>query len=139
MTGIGYGLQIHKDAKADIEALFKSAPKIAGQIVAFLEELGGDQELLNSLNIEDYEDERITVRMLAKLQQKRWNAWRLTLRNAEPPEDKLPYRILYAFDWKTHVYHILAVRPRSIAYDDDTLDRAAAACRSLGLTPLAGA
>ena len=138
MSGIKYGLQIHKDAQGHVAALFQTDPVAAGQIVAFLQELSGDQELLDSLNIEDYEDDKITVKMVVQLQQKRWNAWLLTLRDANPPEDKLPYRILYAFDGKTRVYHVLAVRPRKVAYNDDTLDRACAACRSLGIDPLPG-
>ncbi len=71
MVGISYGLQIYEDAKADIRQLLKDDPKAAAQIVAFLEELAGDQTLLDSLNIEDYEYDRITVKSLVQLQQKR--------------------------------------------------------------------
>jgi hypothetical protein len=136
MTGIRYGLQVYKDAQADIKMLLESDPKSGGKIVTFLQELGGDQPLLDSLNIEDYEDDKITVRALARLQEQRWNGWRLTIRDINPPEDKLPYRILYTFDGKARVYHVLAVRHRSVVYDDATIDRACNACRSLGLDPL---
>jgi len=136
MAGIRYGLQIHKDADADIRALMGSDKRAALQIVAFLQELSGDQELLDALTIEGFEDERITIKMVVQLQSVLWNAYRLTVQDLEPPEDKLPYRILYAFDSRRRIYHVLAIRPRSIAYDDATLDRACAACGSLGIDPL---
>lgn len=134
--GYGYGLQIHRDAQADLRALLGSDESAAGQIVAFLEELRGDQTLLDSLSIRGYEDERITVKWVDKLQHKRWNVWRLTVCDLRPPEKKLPYRILYAFDGPSRVYHILAVKHRSFDYDDATLDRACAVCQDLGIAPL---
>lgn len=138
MSGIRYRLQIHRDANNDIREILKCDRRVGGQIVAFLQELEGDQLLLDNLNIDDYEDDRITVRMLVQLQREpnRWNAWRFTLRDVEPPENKLPYRVLYAFDHTRLVYHILAVVHRSTAYDDKTLDRVCAACQSLGIARL---
>jgi hypothetical protein len=136
MSGIRYGLQIYRDAQADVLAILRDDPRAGGQIVAFLEELGCDQALLDSLNIEGYEDDRITVKSLVRLQKQRWNAWRLTLRDLEPPESNLPYRILYAFDGRRSIYHILAVMHRDRDYDDNTIDRACAACEALGIDPL---
>jgi hypothetical protein len=136
MNGIRYGLQIHKGANADIREILQRDGRVGGQIVAFLQELEVDQALLDSLNLDGYEDDRITVRMVVRLQHDRWNAWRLTLRDLEPPEGKLPYRILYAFDHVRLVYHVLAVAHRSTAYDDEILDRVCAACESLGIPRL---
>ena len=136
MAGIRYGLQIHKDAKSDIDLLLESDPSAAAQIVAFLQELSGDNYLLDALTIQEYDDNRISVKKVEKLQRERWNVWRLTLCDLHPPEDRLPYRILYAFDGRARVYHVLAIRHRSIVYDDNTLDRACNACQRLGISPL---
>lgn len=136
MSGIRCNLQIYKDAQRDVLEILRGDQHAGGQIAAFLQELRDDQDLLDSLNIEGYEDDRISVRMLVKLQRQRWNAWRLTLRDIYPPQAKLPYRILYAFDGRRRIYHILAVMHRDKDYDDDTLDRVCSACKSLGIDPL---
>jgi mRNA-degrading endonuclease RelE of RelBE toxin-antitoxin system len=136
MAGITYGIQLHLDARRDLADLFKSDPKAAGQILAFLEEVQGDEDLLEAFSDHEFEDDRITVKMVVQMQRERWNGWRVTLRDVEPPERILPYRILYAFDAKRRVYHVLGIKPRGIAYDDATLDRACEICKSLGIDPL---
>lgn len=138
MEGIryGYGLQIHRDAQADLRGLLGSDKAAAGQIIAFLEELRGDQTLLDSLSVPGYDDERISVQMVVKAQRKLWNVWRFTLRDLRPPEKNLPYRMLYAFDGPRRVYHVLAVKHRSFDYDDATINRACTVCQELGIDPL---
>jgi hypothetical protein len=47
-------LFVHDDARADLETLFKEKPKVAGRIVALLEELDADPDLLDRLTQHDY-------------------------------------------------------------------------------------
>jgi|SRR5579862_2156872 len=135
MAGIRYGFEIHKDAEADIRELMASNKEAALQIVAVLEEIGGDQALLDALNIEGHEDERFGVKMVGELQRQRWNAYRLTIKDLEFGS-VLPFRVLYAFDGKRRIYYVLAVRPRGVVYNAATLSRACTACRSLRIEPL---
>ena len=135
MAGIRYGLEVYRDATADLASLMASDRKAALRIAVVLQEIGDDQNLLDLLNVEGHEDERFGVKAVVELQRSRWNAYRLTIKDLELGTI-LPYRVLYAFDGKCRIYHVLAVKPRGIAYNAATIDRAIAACRSLGIEPL---
>ncbi len=106
-------LFIHDDAKADLLALRDSDPQAAGRILALLEQLAGDHDLLDRLTQHDY-----GVYQSADIHISKWQAqwrkgrdlWRLKLWDLE--EKSLRYRIVYAFIPGKQHYHVLAIIPR---------------------------
>jgi hypothetical protein len=94
-------LFVHDDAKADLLALRDSEPQAAGRILALLEQLEGDTDLLDRLTQHDY-----GTHHSADFQVSKWL------------EDKgLRYRIVYAFQPRKQHYHVLAIAPREFNYD----------------------
>jgi hypothetical protein len=137
VAGITLGIQIHAAAQQQLRDLMGSDPKAAGEIVAVLDEIQGNQGLLECLLETDFEDERFSITPVVQLQRLQWNCWRLTLfKVTDDTREKIPFRILYAFDSLSRIYHVLAIEPRATAYDTGTIARVAAQCESLGIRRL---
>ena len=91
-------LCVHDDAVADLEALWESEPRAAARIVALLEELDGNKDLLDRLTQHHY-----GVRSRADFNVSKWlehwnrgrDLWRLKIWDLE--DKGLKYRIIYAF------------------------------------------
>ena len=91
-----FTLLVHDDAKADLEQLWKDAPRAAARIAVLLQELQGSQDLLDRLTQHGFGD-----RSHAKFHISRWleywrkgkNLWRLKDWNLE--NDGFRYRIIY--------------------------------------------
>ena len=113
-------LFVHDDAKADLLALRDSEPQAAGRILALLEQLEGDPDLLDRLTQHDYGAYGSADFHVSKWQEQ-WrkgrDLWRLKVWGLE--EKGLYYRIVYAFEPRKQHYHILAIAPREFDYDAD--------------------
>lgn len=121
---LSYSLKVHKDANADIEALWQSAPIAARAITALLEQAAVDQHLLESLTIKDfgaYESEPIHVDWWWLQYKAGRNLWRVKIWALETRG--IQYRIIYAFDPRITRYFVLGVLPRSFNYAEKN-DRA---------------
>lgn len=108
-----YNLYIHNDAADDIEHLLLADPEAAAKIVALLEELHGNQDLLDRLTQHEfgkYTKTNFSVSRIVSQWKIGRNLWRLKIRELE--EIRLRYRIIYAFVPVKKNYHILAIAPR---------------------------
>ena len=113
-------LFIHKDAIADLSALRQKELKAAARIVALLEELKGNPDLLDRLTQHDYGAHQSADFHVSKWQAQ-WrqgrDLWRLKVWDLE--DQGLRYRIVYAFIPQKQHYHILAIAPREFDYDSN--------------------
>lgn len=113
-----FTLSIHDDARADLENLWDHEPEAAAKITALLEELDGNQDLLDHLTDHGYGEDGSTNFSISKWL-RFWNRgkdlWRLKLWNLE--RSGLAYRVIYAFTPGELHYHVLAVAPRAFDYD----------------------
>ena len=111
-------LCIHDDASTDLEALWESEPRAAARIVALLEELDGNEDLLDRLTQHHY-----GIRGRADINVSKWlehwnrgrDIWRLKIWDLE--DKGLKYRIIYAFIPHTQCHHVLAIAPRAFNYE----------------------
>lgn len=111
-------LVVHDHAYADLEALWAERPKAAGRIAALLEELDGDPDLLDRLTQHDYGANHSADFHVSKWQEhwrKGRDLWRLKVWDLE--DQRLRYRIVYAFIPGKQRYHVLAIAPREFNYD----------------------
>ena len=101
--------------------MFATDRRAAGIIAAYLGEIADDLYLLDSLSIHEFEegDGKFTVSQVFYLQDRGWNVWRLKLFALEPRHRVLEYRVLYAFDARKKVYHVLAIMHRDQDYEND--------------------
>ncbi len=106
-------LFVHDDAKADLLALRKTEPQAAGRILALLEQLEGDPDLLDRLTQHDYGAYGLADFHVSKWQEQ-WrkgrDLWRLKVWDLEA--NGLRHRIVYAFVSGKQHYHVLAITPR---------------------------
>ena len=111
-------LFVHDDASADLTALWGKEPEVAAQIVALLQELAGDLDLLDRLTQYDFGAHRSKPfhvdRWWGEWNRNR-NLWRLKIWDLE--DKGMRYRIIYAFEPKKQHYHVLAIAPRDFGYD----------------------
>lgn len=136
MAGITYGLQLHRDAVADLEEVGKVDAGARSQIQVLLQEISGDEDLLDSLNIDGFDDGRFSVSPVWELQKSGVNGWQLKLQDLRFSDRVLPYRVLIAFDGPRRIYHVVAVHHRSTVYDEAIFERIARAYDGLGIARL---
>lgn len=125
MSGIKYALHVHEEAKEDLREIRAVDPKTAADLVVFLEEFRGDQDLLDRLSQHGFEDP-CNPEWILKISVSRWqrqwnrgrNLWRL--KNLDLEEDGLKYRVIYAFLPVKHMYVVLGIFLRS-SFDYDNL------------------
>lgn len=114
-----FRLSVHEDADADLEAVARRTPRTAGRILALLEELEADQDLLDRLSQHDFGKHRpadFHVSRWVEQWNKGRNLWRLKVWDLE--EHGIRYRIIYAFVPNRHHYHVLGIVPRSFDYEE---------------------
>lgn len=111
-------LFVHTDAEGDLEKLWEEAPVAAARIGALLQELEGNQDLLDRLTQHDFGDYRTAEFHVSKWLNQ-WNEgkdlWRLKVWDLE--DKGLQYRIVYAFLPSKLQYHVLGIVPRDFDYD----------------------
>jgi hypothetical protein len=113
-----YTLSLHKDAVADLDALWIAEPTVAAKIVATLEELAGNQVLLDALTIDRFGedgDEDLNVRKWVEHWKKGRDIWRFKIWELEKLGE--PYRIIYAYEPGKQRYQVLGIVHRSFNYD----------------------
>ncbi len=115
-----YKIALHDDAKADLKAILAKDAVAARKISAVLQEIEGDQSLLDSLTTHDYGRNHrapFNVSKWLEFWNKNQDIWRLKIWDLE--DKGLRYRIVYAYVRGKKEYRVLAVAPRSeINYDD---------------------
>lgn len=104
-------IHIHEDADGDLNRLYEADATAAGQIVALLEELDGNFDLLDRLTQHNF-----GIPSRSRFHVSRWqgqwnsgrNLWRLKMWE-EPAKG---HRIVYAFEPSTQRHVVLAIVPR---------------------------
>lgn len=107
-------LFVHDDAKSDLLAIREENPEVAGKILALLEQLEADADLLDRLTQHDfgaYHSADFHVTKWQNQWRKGRDLWRLKVWDLE--DSGVRYRIVYAFKPQEQHYHVLAIVPRS--------------------------
>lgn len=112
-----YSLAIYDDAEKDLDALWDSDEDAAADIDVLLDEIRGDQNLLDLMTVDGYVGDKFDVVEMRYFRRTRLNIWRLKAGYLEA--DWTQYRIIYAFEPKKKTYHVLAVMPREKDYEKD--------------------
>jgi hypothetical protein len=113
-------LVVHKDVSEDIEAIRKVDEVTVFRIVALIQELQNDQDLLDRLTQQGYgvdEDAPFNIKRWVRQQNQGRNLWRL--RALKLGRVGLGYRIVYRFEPILKRYQILAIPHKSFNYDDN--------------------
>lgn len=113
-------LFVHDDAEDDLNALWDEAPEIAARITVLLEELEGNQDLLDRLTQHDfgaYGSRDFHVSKWVEQWRKGKDLWRLKVWDLE--KSGVRYRIVYAFVPGKGQYHVLGIVPRDFNYEAD--------------------
>lgn len=108
---------VHDDAITDLEGIWDIHAESAAYIQALLEQLAADSDLRDRMTQESCGVPGLhtfNVEPLAEHQDAGRNVWRLKVWKADRT---LRYRIIYAYDHKNDTYCVLAILPRSFAYD----------------------
>lgn len=115
-----FSLQIHEDAEADLETLYRRSPRVAARILALLQEVEANQDLLDRLTQQNFgRDHTADFHVARWIEQwnKGKNLWRLKLWDLE--DKGIRYRVVYAFVPQHSRYHVLGIVPRSFNYEED--------------------
>lgn len=114
-----YSLHIHPDAEDDLADLWNSDADAAALITVALEEIQGDQRLLDGLTIHgfgaDDDEELIEVKKWLAFWNKGRDIWRFKIWDVE--QLGTPYRIVYAYEVGERRYTVLGIFHRSFNYD----------------------
>lgn len=110
-----YSILVHDDAEIDLALLWDTDLKAASVIQSLLEELDGDQDLLDRLSQHGFKNEEIDISKWQAQWKKGLNLWRL--KAIELERLGIQYRLIYAFVPNKKCYHLLAIAPRDFDYD----------------------
>lgn len=112
---------VHRDAEEDITELSKSNPRAAARILAFLQQVKADEDLLDRMTQHDYGCHPDYADFHVSKWFEQWNQgknlWRVKIWDLESLSRKDKYRIIYAFLPRTQDYCVLAIAPREFDYD----------------------
>lgn len=128
-----FSLVVHDDAKEDIAELWRRATKVAAYVTVFLEQAGGDQDLLDRLTQRHYCDDQVNVDHFQEQWLQNRNLWRLKF--APLDDSGYHYRVVYAFHPTDQRYFILGVLHRDFDYraEDERTRRILAAYNELNI------
>ena len=111
-------LFVHKDAEADLEALWDESQEAAARLAVLLQELQTNRQLLDWLTQHDFGCYGSADFHVSKWFE-HWNKgkalWRLKVWDLE--NRGLKYRNVYAFVPMKQHYYVLAIAPRDFNYD----------------------
>ncbi|WP_027967296.1 hypothetical protein [Halomonas halocynthiae] len=115
-------LFIHIDAQQDLEDLWEHDEDAAAYIEAMLEEIKGDQRLLDDLLIHDLgkyklPGQQYSVSKWLRLWNRGKDLWRLKAWELEDSGKK--WRVVYAYIPSQAAHYVLAIAPREFNYDTD--------------------
>jgi hypothetical protein len=113
-----YKLLLHEDAKHDLLELRQTDRAAAQRIMAFLEQLKGDQDLLDRMTQDHYgqRGSRALFHIRKWVVQWRLNRNLLRFKLWDLEEQDVHYRVIYAFVPKQMHYCILGIAPKSWNY-----------------------
>ncbi len=119
-----YELRLHDDAVADVERIAKDDPEAGFRALVFLQEYLNDEDIRNSLAVEDFSDDVFSVDRITEMRTRGYDLWRAKLmgRDTELGKDPkfLNHRLLYAFDDRNGVIWFLGIfRRDEYDYDPD--------------------
>jgi len=119
-------LIIHPDAKADLQRLKAVDAHAAATIAVFLQEVSGNQDLLDRLTQDGFGIEGrhdFNVRKIGNQLAAGHNMWRAKIWKLERRGRK--YRVIYAFVPSKRSHYVLGIMPREIDYvrDDEFIRR----------------
>lgn len=112
-----YSLVLSRGAQDDLEQLWADDEVAAAAIDVLLQEVQGNQHLLDMLTAHDfgaYGTERFHVSRWVTQQRQDRNLWRLKLWDLE--RQGIRYRVVYALDQRRR-YHVLGIVHRDFNYD----------------------
>jgi hypothetical protein len=105
-----FTLSVAPEALQDLEGIWSISKIAAARIQALLEQIKVDQRLLDVLTVHDFGAYESAPFSVSKVQSQ-WNTgrdlWRLKLWDLEA--QKLPYRVIYAYEIRRQRYHVLGV------------------------------
>jgi mRNA-degrading endonuclease RelE of RelBE toxin-antitoxin system len=116
-TNAYYTLVIHEDAYKDLDSIFEVDEDTGGEIVALLELLRSNQDLLDRLTqrgFQNYGVPHFTVDEWQEARRSKFNLWRIRQLSSA---DAGQYRIIYAFHPQELRYFVLAILNRNFVYD----------------------
>jgi hypothetical protein len=106
-------LYTHQDAQDDLDSLWETDEQAAADIMVCLQEIEGDQDLLDRLNQDRFGAEFVddfNVRLLIEQRDLNNNLWRLRVWSVPN------YRIIYAFIPSNGRFYVLGIMPRGVDY-----------------------
>lgn len=113
-------LYIDQDAQEDLAAIKERDSASYYALLVFLREIKTAPELLRTLT----EDDRweagefmYDVTPFKHLFKRGFDVWRIAV--FSPKSKLLPYRVIYAYDRLHFDFHVLALMPREVNYDED--------------------
>lgn len=119
-----YKLNIEHDAQQDLKSMVANGmdeKQYAMNIAALLSEMKADQGLLGSLLDHNFENVIFNVSKFQAFWRDR-DVWRLKLFEwdfTQKIKYTIPYRVIYAYDFKCLTFRILAVVHRDFNYEND--------------------
>lgn len=130
------GLYIHRDAASDLESVRSADAVAAARIVALLQQLKADPDLLDRLTQDGFDSRYqhgFQVGSFQSQQRQKQNLWRLKVWDL--CDRLIPYRVVYAFDQKGYRHIVLGIVHRNFGYDaaDPRTRRIVAAYERLGI------
>jgi hypothetical protein len=111
-----YSLVLHADAELDLDKIYKIDENAAAEIEAILQEIGANQEMLETLTIRNFVRHgniSYDVKEWEAVKRSAYNLWRLRLLYVRGASQ---YRIVYAFHTVEFRYYVLAVLDRNFNY-----------------------
>jgi hypothetical protein len=111
-------LKVHRDARADLDAIWDSDPDAAARLLALLQEAKTNKTLLDSFSCQDFGAsgfESYHVTQWFEQQRQGRNLWRLKVWELEAAEPR--YRVIYAFHPLKHIYYVLGIFTRDFNYE----------------------
>lgn len=114
-----YALHLSEGTKSDIIEIKGVDPEAAALALVVLQEIKGDQDVLDSMTIHDYQD--VLSGSGASYEVKHWweqfkkgkNLWRLRVLESA----LLRYRIVYGYSQSEHSYYVLGLVKRDFNYE----------------------
>lgn len=118
--GIIPSLSIHSDAADDLRQLMVADKFAAGKVAALLQQARSDPKIIATLLDHNFGDDHSAAYHVSKwiaLWNEGYNLWRLKIWTE--PKGSLHYRIVYAYEPSTLLYHVLAIVHRDFDYQKD--------------------
>ena len=104
---------VHRDARADIQAI--GSQDVAAKIYVFLDEARSSPDLLDTFTAHNFGTSGFDQHHVSRWEEQQFqgrNLWRIKLFALE--DEHHYYRIVYAFDPRTHDHYVLGVAKRDL-------------------------